>query len=104
MKKAEIYVSNQLAGILIEDENGFSFTYTDEYISKGNRRPVRLTLPINHVPYTSPGLFPFFDGFIPEGWVLCFAEPSLKVSSRDRMAFLVGCCKGWIGGSSFLLG
>ena len=30
MKKAEIYVSNQLAGILIEDENGFSFTYTDE--------------------------------------------------------------------------
>lgn len=42
MKKAEIYVSNQLAGILIEDENGFSFTYTDEYISKGNRRPVML--------------------------------------------------------------
>ena len=50
MKKAEIYVSNQLAGILIEDENGFSFTYTDEYISKGNRRPVSLTLPITHVP------------------------------------------------------
>ena len=30
MKKAEIYVSNQLAGILIEDEYVFSFTYTDE--------------------------------------------------------------------------
>ena len=74
MKKAEINVSNQLAGILIEDENGFSFTYTDEYISKGNRRPVSLPLPITPVSYTSSVLFFFFDGLIPEGWLLDIAE------------------------------
>ena len=103
MKKAEIYVSNQLAGILIEDENGFSFTYTDEYISKGNRRPVSLTLPITHVPYTSSVLFPFFDGLIPEGWLLDIAEQSWKISSRDRMALLLACCKDCIGDSTLLL-
>lgn len=102
MKKAEIYVSNQLAGILIENENGFSFTYTDEYISKGNRRPVSLTLPITHVPYTSSVLFPFFDGLIPEGWLLDIAEQSWKISSRDRMALLLACCKDCIGDVSVI--
>ena len=95
--------SSRRNNILIEDENGFSFTYTDEYISKGNRRPVSLTLPITHVPYTSSVLFPFFDGLIPEGWLLDIAEQSWKISSRDRMALLLACCKDCIGDSTLLL-
>ena len=66
MKKAEIYVGNQLAGILIEDENGFTFTYMDEYVSEQDSQPVSLTLPIVSTPYRSSVLFPFFDGLITE--------------------------------------
>ncbi|WP_291587154.1 HipA N-terminal domain-containing protein [Bacteroides sp.] len=51
MKKAEIYISNQLAGVLIEDEDGFSFTYTDEYVSKVNPQPISLTLPVVRTSY-----------------------------------------------------
>ena len=62
-----------------------------------------LTLPITHVPYTSSVLFPFFDGLIPEGWLLDIAEQSWKISSRDRMALLLACCKDCIGDSTLLL-
>jgi HipA-like protein len=37
-------------------------------------RPVSLTLPIREAPYLSRVLFPFFDGLIPEGWLLDIAE------------------------------
>lgn len=97
MKKAEIYISNQLAGILIENEDGFSFTYTDEYVSEVNPQPISLTLPVVHTSYKSSVLFPFFDGLIPEGWLLDIAEQSWKINSRDRMALLLACCKDCIG-------
>ncbi|WP_294141917.1 HipA N-terminal domain-containing protein [uncultured Sanguibacteroides sp.] len=100
MKKAEIYVGNQLAGILIEDENGFTFTYTDEYISRDESQPVSLTLPVVSTPYRSSVLFPFFDGLIPEGWLLDIVERNWKINSRDRMELLLACCKDCIGNVS----
>lgn len=33
MRKAEIYLYNRFAGILIEDENGYSFEYDKEYLA-----------------------------------------------------------------------
>jgi len=33
MRKAEIYNHKQLAGVLIEDENGFTFQYNDNYLN-----------------------------------------------------------------------
>ena len=47
-------------------------------------------------------LFPFFDGLIPEGWLLDIAEQSWKISSRDRMALLLACCKDCIGDVSVI--
>lgn len=46
MKKAEIHIGNRLAGLLVENEDGFTFTYTPEYISQDNPQPVSLTLPV----------------------------------------------------------
>jgi serine/threonine-protein kinase HipA len=42
-------------------------------------------------------LFPFFDGLIPEGWLLNIAQEHWKIDPRDRMALLVACCKDCIG-------
>ncbi|MCW3081692.1 HipA N-terminal domain-containing protein [Segetibacter sp.] len=36
--------------------------------------PVSLTLPLKDQPYTSNVMFPFFDGLIPEGWLLDIAD------------------------------
>ena len=45
-------------------------------------------------------LFPFFDGLIPEGWLLDIAEKNWKLNPRDRMGLLLACCKDCIGAVS----
>jgi serine/threonine-protein kinase HipA len=58
---------------------------------------VSLTLPIQEPAFTSSVLFPFFDGLIPEGWLLDIAEKNWKLHPRDRMGLLLACCKDCIG-------
>jgi serine/threonine-protein kinase HipA len=45
-------------------------------------------------------LFPFFDGLIPEGWLLDIAQNNWKLNPRDRMGLLMACCKDCIGAVS----
>jgi serine/threonine-protein kinase HipA len=45
-------------------------------------------------------LHPFFDGLIPEGWLLDIAEKNWKINNRDRMSLLLACCKDCIGAVS----
>lgn len=61
MKKAEIHIGNRLAGLLVENEDGFTFIYTQKYISQDHPQPVSLTLPVIPEPYTDTALCPFFD-------------------------------------------
>jgi serine/threonine-protein kinase HipA len=42
-------------------------------------------------------MFPFFDGLIPEGWLLEIAEKNWKLDARDRMGLLLVCCRDCIG-------
>lgn len=100
MRKAEIYNHNQLAGILIEDENGFIFQYNDKYLVSDDTEAISLTLPLTNKPYTDKVLFSFFDGLIPEGWLLDIAENSWKINRSDRMSLLLTCCKDCIGSVS----
>ena len=58
---------------------------------------VSLTLPLTEKAYHDKVLFPFFDGLIPEGWLLDIAEKNWKIDARDRMSLLLACCKDCIG-------
>lgn len=97
MRKATITIEGQLAGWLSQDEHGYHFWYDKAYAAQPNARPVSLTLPLREAPYTSNVLFPFFDGLIPEGWLLDIAEKNWKLNPRDRMGLLLACCKDCIG-------
>ena len=77
MKQAKVSISNTLAGILTEDEAGYEFMYLPEYSASDRAIPVSLTLPLSDKPYRDNVLFPFFDGLIPEGWLLDIAEQLL---------------------------
>jgi serine/threonine-protein kinase HipA len=57
-------------------------------------------LPLQTNPFNSTILFPFFDGLIPEGWLLDIAENNWKLNPRDRMGLLLACCKDCIGAIS----
>lgn len=100
MRKAAIKIDTQLAGWLTQDEHGYHFAYDKSYIAKPDARPVSLTLPLQEAPFTSKILFPFFDGLIPEGWLLDIAEKNWKLNPRDRMGLLLACCKDCIGAVS----
>ena len=97
MRKAIIKVDTQMAGWLTQDDNGYHFEYDSVYRSQTDAKPVSLTLPIKDTAYTSNVLFPFFDGLIPEGWLLNIAEKNWKLNPRDRMSLLLACCKDCIG-------
>ena len=100
MRKAAIKIEDHLAGWLTQDEQGYNFVYDKAYAAQPNPRPVSLTLPLRDMPYTSKVLFPFFDGLIPEGWLLDIAEKNWKLNPRDRMGLLLACCKDCIGAVS----
>jgi len=100
MRKAIVKVGNHFAGMLTQDENGYHFAYDSNYIHSSGAQPVSLTLPLSESIYTSNVLFPFFDGLIPEGWLLDIAEKNWKINTRDRMGLLLVCCKDCIGNVS----
>jgi len=102
MRKAHIYVSDIRAGLLEETDSGFAFTYDASYVQIKDSKPVSLTLPIRSQTYTSSVMFPFFDGLIPEGWLLDVAERNWKINPRDRMGLLILCCKDCIGNVSVI--
>jgi serine/threonine-protein kinase HipA len=97
VRKAQISVKGQVAGWLTQDEEGYHFLYDRAYLNLPDARPVSLTLPLKETPYTSKSLFPFFDGLIPEGWLLDIAQKNWKLNPRDRMGLLLACCKDCIG-------
>ena len=100
MRKAEIKIYDTTAGRLVEDENGYHFNYDSSYLKSSNPDSISLTLPLKEKPYTSKILFPFFDGLIPEGWLLDIAQNNWKLNPRDRMGLLMACCKDCIGAVS----
>jgi serine/threonine-protein kinase HipA len=100
MRKAAIKMGDHLAGWLSQEEDGYLFVYDTTYRLATGSRPVSLTLPIREAPYTSKVLFPFFDGLIPEGWLLDIATENWKLHPRDRMGLLLACCKDCIGAVS----
>ncbi|MCB0537613.1 MAG: HipA N-terminal domain-containing protein, partial [Bacteroidetes bacterium] len=97
MKKAKVYMYDKLAGVLTEDENGFHFGYDQLYLKSESAEPISLTLPLSDKEYESNVMFPFFDGLIPEGWLLEIAQKNWKLNPRDRMEILLKTCHDCVG-------
>lgn len=102
MRSARVFMHDRWAGILVEDENGYHFSYRHDYLNQPDAEPVSLTLPLQSEPFRGELLFPFFDGLIPEGWLLDIAEKNWKLSARDRMGLLLKTCHDCIGAVSIL--
>ena len=96
-RTACVYVRNIFAGILKETDFGYSFEYNEDYLCCENSSAVSLTLPLRKDEYTSKTLFSFFDGFIPEGWLLDVVSKNWKINPKDRFGLLLVACKDPIG-------
>jgi serine/threonine-protein kinase HipA len=102
MRKAEVRMHDRIAGWLTQDDQGYHFMYDPAYLQLKDAEPVSKTLPLQQLPYQDSVLFPFFDGLIPEGWLLDVAEKNWKLNPRDRMGLLLACCKDCIGAVSII--
>ena len=96
-RTAYVYVRNTFAGTLKETDAGYSFLYDPAYLNSDHATHVSLTLPLQAEEYTAKTLFSFFDGLIPEGWLLDIVSRNWKIDRRDRFGLLLVACKDPIG-------
>lgn len=102
MRQGRVYVGEHFAGTITETPDGFVFAYDKDYLAGTDSLPVSLTLPLQEEEFRNKTLFSFFDGLIPEGWLLNIAERNWKVNRRDRMGLLLSCCRDCIGNVSVM--
>ncbi len=99
---AYVYVRNRFAGELHETDEGYIFTYDREYLLSPNASAVSLTLPLQEKTYTSKTIFSFFDGLIPEGWLMEMVSKNWKLDRNDRFGILLVACRDSVGNVSVM--
>ena len=101
MRQAKIFYNDIFCGILTETNDGdFTFQYNEGYISNYPDQFITFTMPVRDSLYRERRLFPFFEGLIPEGWLLEIASKNWKINRNDRMGLLLACCHNCIGAVS----
>ena len=102
--KAKVYLFEKLVGEIQEDENGeFTFQYSQEYLGLKDSRQISYSLPLQEEAYRSQYLLGFFDGLLPEGWLLQVASEHWKFNPlRDRYDLLLKSCYDPIGAVSII--
>lgn len=100
LRSAKVFVRDSFAGILSETDEGYQFEYDKSYLFSEGASAVSLTLPLSDKPYSSKNLFPFFDGLIPEGWLLGVVSKNWKINQNDRFGLLLVACRDGIGNVS----
>ena len=96
-RAGKVYVQNKYAGRIYETDDGYGFLYEKEYLEDDNALPVSLTMPLASDEFKSKVLFPFFDGLIPEGWLLDIVERNWKIDGNDRFGLMLVACRDCIG-------
>jgi serine/threonine-protein kinase HipA len=97
-RQARVHLDGTLAGVLEEREDrSTSFSYDPTWLDDPLAYPVSLTLPLRHEPYEHRGLHPFFEGLLPEGWLLDIATQGLQLSKDDAFGLLLALGADTIG-------
>jgi serine/threonine-protein kinase HipA len=101
MRKAIIFYDQVKAGELIETNDGdYVFQYDGDYVKQYPDQFITFSMPVRTEPFRDNKLFPFFEGLIPEGWLLNIASKNWKLNKNDRMGLLLACCQNCIGAIS----
>jgi len=87
MKKARVFVDGLFAGELLELEKGrlYRFVYAENYTGGA----VSLTMPTTKRIYEYDRFPPFFEGVLPEGFMLKWLLRLAKIDRDDLMTQLL---------------
>ena len=101
MRQGKVFYKNIFAGIITETNDGeYVFKYDKDFVNNFSEKFITFSMPVRKEPYKDKRLFPFFDGLIPEGWLLDIASKNWKVDRNDRMGLLLTTCSNCIGAVS----
>ncbi|MBD3906491.1 HipA N-terminal domain-containing protein [Chryseobacterium sp. Ch-15] len=101
MRQGKVFYNDIFAGIVTETNDGeYTFVYQPSYIDEYPKQFLTFSMPVTGNVYKDKRLFPFFEGLIPEGWLLDIASDNWKINKNDRMGLLLACCKNCIGAVS----
>ena len=93
MRQCEVYVHNIKAGVLTEDENGYSLTNDKPYLQEKDNPQVSLTMPLREEVYHSEHLFPFFFNMLSEGENREVQSRLLHISPEDDFGILLATAR-----------
>ncbi|EMJ90288.1 HipA N-terminal domain-containing protein [Leptospira meyeri] len=79
-RKGKVFYREIFAGEIFENENGYVLQYNESFLSNEAFPAISFSLPKRKEAYLSKTLFPFFDGLIPEGWLLNLTQSIWKVN------------------------
>ena len=82
------------------NEGEYIFQYDENFVEDHPTEFITFSMPVTKNPYVGKRLFPFFEGLIPEGWLLDIASKNWKINRNDRMGLLLACCQNCIGAVS----
>lgn len=87
MRNAVIYIKGEKAGVFQEIERGarYRFIYDQEYSGE----PVSLTMPVKESQFEYEKFPPFFDGLLPEGYMLDSLLKLGKIDENDLFGQLI---------------
>lgn len=97
-RRGRVWFGDVAAGEIEERPDGVVvFRYLPAYLARSDAEPVSLMLPLSADEVETLGLHPFFDGLVPEGWLLDIATRNWKLDPRDRVGLLLNLCSECIG-------
>lgn len=103
MRQGKVYYKDHFCGIITETNEGeFVFKYDEQFVKEYPLDFITFSMPVTNNPYIEKRLFPFFEGLIPEGWLLNIASQNWKINRNDRMGLLLACCQNCIGAVSVI--
>lgn len=89
MRRGTVYYRDRIAGELVEDDDGYRFSYAADYLADGSVPSISLTLPKRTAPYYSEHLFSFFSGLLAEGVQKAIQCRYLKIDEDDEFGRLL---------------
>lgn len=93
MRKAIVKLYNMPAGVLIEQDKSYVFTYLPDYTGE----PISLTMPVRKEAYEFVQFPPFFDGLLPEGLQLEGLLKTHKIDKSDYFSQLIAAGADLVG-------
>lgn len=88
VRSACVYYNNILAGYLLQNGRRFAFLYDPQYVASRNPS-IALDMPKKKRFFSSPYLFPYFQGLLPEGANKSFFCERLGIPRSDKFMMLL---------------